>query len=519
MNSFSSINTALSALQAHQRALDTTGHNIANSNTEGYSRQRADLVTNRPYTSPGMNMPTGAGQVGQGVKVDSINRLRDNFIDGQIRRESQAGGYWNKMSEGLNRLELIYNEPSENNLGNSPNEFWSSLQELSNNPQDSSIRSTVRQRAVTLTDTFHSLHQQMSEFKGSMNSDIHSTVDEINSIIERIGDMNKEIVHIKGSDQEPNDLMDRRDLLFDQLNEKVDAQGQEDSRGNLDISIGGVKVVSGSNTNPLEIQEDPNNNYEDTIHYSNIDKEIQVDRGELKGLLEVRDEVVPEQLNELGTIATNMADHFNKIHQTGFDLDGVKGQNFFDIQFEIRHSDAELATIGDQIAAIDPDDISEDLSDAINDDLPGDLGDLTNTDLENLEPGQLIELNNAIDFELDFNSGANLIEVSQEILDSTRKIAAGNYSDNPRVAEVNNLGSGDSPYTYRIRTERPAEDGTVEFTIAELDGDETLNEFDGTAEIGESFTLEDNIDFDGGEFSGDITDLEITIKDRGEANI
>ena len=512
MNSFSSINTALSALQAQQRALDTTGHNIANANTEGYSRQRAELVTNRPYTSPGMNMPTGAGQVGQGVKVDSINRLRDNFIDGQIRRESQAGGYWNKMNEGLNRLELIYNEPSDNNLSASLNQFWSSLQELSNNPQDSAIRSTVRQRAVTLTDTFHSLHQQMSEFKGSMNNDIHSTVDEINSIIDRIGDMNKEIVHIKGSDQEPNDLMDRRDLLFDQLNEKVNAQGQEDSRGNLNISIGGVRVVSGSNTNPLEIQEDPNNNYEDTIHYSNIDKEIQVDQGELKGLLEVRDEVVPEQLNELGTIATNMADHFNKVHQTGFDLDGAKGGDFFEINFEIRHSDAELATIGDEIDNLPAGEISTDL---LND-LPSNLDNLTNADLEGLEPGQLIELNNAIDSELDFNSGANLIEVSQEILDSTRKIAAGNYSDNPRVAEVNDLGTGDSPYTYRIRTEQPAEDGTVEFKIAEMDGDEILNEFDGSAIIGESFDI-NSISTD---FSAEnIGDLNITIKDRGEANI
>ncbi|MFN2364810.1 MAG: flagellar basal body rod C-terminal domain-containing protein, partial [Halarsenatibacteraceae bacterium] len=127
-----------------------------------------------------------------------------------------------------------------------------------------------------------------------------------------------------------------------------------------------------------------------------------------------------------------------------------------------------------------------------------------------------------IDFELDFNSGANLIEVSQDILDSTRKIAAGNYSDNPRVAEVNDLGTGDSPYTYRIRTERPAEDGTVEFTIAELDGDEILNEFDGEATIGESFQIDDGtIDFNGESFSVDdeIDDLSITIKDRGEANI
>ncbi|MBF8437853.1 flagellar hook-associated protein FlgK [Halanaerobiaceae bacterium Z-7014] len=454
MNSFSSINTALSALQAQQRALDTTGHNIANSNTEGYSRQRAELSAARPYTSPGMNMPTTAGQVGQGVQVDNINRLRDDFIDGQIRRENQAGGYWDQVSEGLSRLELIYNEPSDNNLGNSLNEFWGSLQELSNDPQDSAIRSTVRQRAVTLTDTFHSLHDQMSEFKSSINNDVHSTVDEINSIIERIGDINKEIVHIKGSGQQPNDLMDTRDKLFDQLNEKVDARGSTDSRGNLDISIGGVKVVSGSSTNQLEIREDPDNNYEDTIHYSNIGKEIQVERGELKGLLEVRDEIIPAQLDELDTIAREMAEHFNRIHSTGYDLDGEQGGDFFELPDE--------------------------------------------------DSGE---------------SPAQLIEVSQEIMDSTRKIAAGNFSDNPRVAEVNNPGTGDSPYRYRIRTERPDEDGNVNFTIAEMEGDEILNEFSGTAEIGESFELTEIEDAVGEEFSGVVDDVTITLKSRGEANI
>ena len=481
MNSFSSINTALSALQAQQRALDTTSHNIANANTDGYSRQRAELSASRPYTSPGMNMPTTAGQVGQGVQVDNINRLRDDFIDGQIRRESQAGGYWDKVSEGLNRLELIYNEPSDNNLGASLNQFWSSLQELSNEPQDSAIRATVRQRAVTLTDTFQSLHQQMNEFKGSINNDVHSTVDEINSIIERIGDMNKEIVHIKGSGQQPNDLMDRRDLLFDQLNEKVDAQGRVDSRGNLDISIGGVKVVSGSSTNQLEIREDPDNNYEDTIHYSNIGKEIQVERGELKGLLQVRDEEIEGQLAELDTIAREMAEHFNAVHSTGFDLNGDQGGEFFDI----------------------PD---------------ADSGE----------------------------SAAQLIEVSQNIMDSTRNIAAGNYSDNPRTVEVNDPGDtvNPSPYTYKINIGRPDADGNFNISIAELDGEDPIHELtninsadldidnidDTEPLLGQEINLgdleqaiidhiDDPDEFNGFSASDQIQEVQLTLKSPGEARI
>lgn len=484
MNSFSSINTALSALQAHQRALDTTGHNIANASTEGYSRQRAELSTARPYTSPGLNMPTGAGQVGQGVQVDSINRLRDDFIDGQIRRESQAGGYWDKVSEGLNRLELIYNEPSENNLGNSLNDFWSSLQELSNEPQDSAIRATVRQRAVTLTDTFHSLHQQMREFKGSINGDVNSTVDEINSIMNRIADMNKEIVHIKGSGQQPNDLMDRRDKLFDELNEKIDVQGNLDSRGNLNISQGGVRIVSSDQVNELEVRDDPENNNEDSIHYSNIGKEIQVERGELKGLLQVRDEEIEGQLAELDTIAREMAEHFNAVHSTGFDLNGIQGGEFFDI----------------------PD---------------ADSGE----------------------------SAAQLIEVSQNIMDSTRNIAAGNYSDNPRTVEVNDPGdtANPSPYTYKINIGRPDADGNFNISIAELDGEDPIHELtninsaeldidnidDTEPLLGQEINLGDLEEaivqyyddigepeqFQGFSASDQIQEVQLTLKSPGEARI
>lgn len=541
MNSFSSINTALSALQAQQRALDTTSHNISNANTEGYSRQRAELSAARPYTSPGMNMPTGAGQVGQGVQVDNINRLRDDFIDGQIRRESQAGGYWDKVSEGLNRLELIYNEPSDNNLGNSLNEFWSSLQELSNEPQDSAIRATVRQRAVTLTDTFHSLHQQMREFKGSINNDVNSTVDEINSIMNRIADMNKEIVHIKGSGQQPNDLMDRRDKLFDELNEKIDVQGNLDSRGNLNISQGGVRIVSSDQVNELEMRDDPENNNEDSIHYSNIGKEIQVERGELKGLLQVRDEEIPQQLDELGTIALNMANHFNRIHQTGYDLDGVQGDKFFDINLEFSHSEAERTAIGQEIQAAIADGVfSEDLENKLT---AFDLDNLTNSDLESLEPGELLKINDEIDTKLDFNTGAQLLEVDQNIMDSTRNIAAGNYSDNPRVVEVNNPGNTDnpSPYTYRFNVGRPDADGNYEFSITELDGDEEINRltnintanleingepldmaFDSTVDFDEFEQaiieyINDPAEFDGFSASDQMSDVKFTIKTNGES--
>src|SRR5690554_6525217 len=172
-NYFNTINTALRALQAQQKSLDVTGHNIANANTEGYSRQRAIHSATDPYTVPGFGMPAGAGQVGTGVEIAEIARIRDKFIDGQINEEKQSLGYWEKMYEGLHRIKLIFNEPSDSSLSFAMTKFWESLQELSNNPEDPAVRESVKQTAQTMIDTFHNLNDQLADYKRSLNADVN----------------------------------------------------------------------------------------------------------------------------------------------------------------------------------------------------------------------------------------------------------------------------------------------------------------------------------------------------------
>ncbi len=341
---FSGINTALRALQTQQRSLDITGHNIANANNEEYSRQRAVHSATDPFPYPGMNMPNIAGQVGTGVEISEIQRIRDDFIDQQIRGESQDLGKWNKIYEGINRIELTFNEPSESGLSQSLDDFWQSLQDLSNYPEDEAARSTVQQRGQALVDTFNSLNSQLTDYKRSLNDDVNSVVDEINSLSTRIADLNNQISRIEATGNKANDLLDRRNALFNQLNEKIDVSGHIDDRNRLNISLGGTNLVSGNRVEELAIepartQEDL---YQDKIVFATNGKEADIGKGELAGILEIRDNAINQYQVHLDKIAFNLAHRFNEVHKSGYDAEGNKGENFFNIGDKITGAAGEI---------------------------------------------------------------------------------------------------------------------------------------------------------------------------------
>ena len=333
-NYFNILNTGLRALKTQKKSLDTVSHNIANANTEGYSRQRAVHSTTDPYTVPGMNMPEGAGQVGTGVEVSEIERVRDSFIDGQINGKKQEQGFWKKRQEGLHRIELILNEPSDKSLASNMDKFWSSLQELSNNPEDAAVRTTVKERGLTLVDNFHSMHKQLTDYKRSLNNDVKTTVNNINSLAKRIADLNGQIVHIKGTGKNPNDLMDKRDLLFEKLNNKVNVQGHTDERGSLNVSIGGVGIVNQDSVNQLDTTSS-GTDYQDDVIFKDTGKQANVSGGTLKGLMHVRDNELNSEkdsngyIGQINKLAETFKEEFNTVHSKGYTLNNNEGGDFF----------------------------------------------------------------------------------------------------------------------------------------------------------------------------------------------
>lgn len=328
-STFFGIDIARRALQTQQRALDVLGHNIANANTPGYSRQVAVQATTQPYTYPSRHMPTGAGQVGTGVQITAIKRVRDEFIDMQMRNETESAGRWQARRDALHQVELIFLEPSDLSLRSAMDQFWQSLQDLHLQPESDAARAVVRERALSLTSTFQHVHKQLTDLQWDLDRLARLEVERINSLSERLADVNSQIFRVVNSGQEPNDLLDRRDELLLELSELVDITVVITDSKMANVSIGGLSIVSGPQATMLRAEPDPANQDMVTVRWGNTNRAVLPQNGRLAGVLEARDELVADYLNSLNELAATLVNEFNAVHSAGYALDGSTGVNFF----------------------------------------------------------------------------------------------------------------------------------------------------------------------------------------------
>jgi flagellar hook-associated protein 1 FlgK len=328
-NIFSGLHLGLRALETQRKSLDVTGHNIANANNENYNKQRAVHKASYPYTAPGLSNHGGAGQFGTGVELEQIERVKDQFISSQIFKEVQTSGYWGEMQRGLEKVEYIFNEPSESGIDTAINGFWNSLQDLSNNPSDNAARNMVRENAYNLIDSFQSVENQLMDYKESINDNLSNAVADINQISTKIADLNKQIVSVKGSGQSPNDLLDQRDALYKELNGMINVQGREDAQGNLIVSTNGLQLVNGSDAYELEIEAGEPGQYNDKIIHSRTGTEVEPTNGKVAAWRQMRDEKLDFYAGRLDKLAQTMVEEFNAQHKAGYDAKGDQGVNFF----------------------------------------------------------------------------------------------------------------------------------------------------------------------------------------------
>ena len=213
---FSTFNVAKSGMSAQQQVINTTSHNISNAATEGYSRQRAVLKTNAPQTTTG----SVAGQIGTGAQVAAIERIRDTFLDYQVRNENSIYEQYTTREKFLSEIEGIFNEPSDSGLSTQLGAFFDAWQELSKQPQSSNARTVVAQQALALTDLINSSYNKLQNLRNNAQDLMLSSVKNINSILSKLDDYNRQIVSVTASGNTPNDLMDKRDMLLDELSGK-----------------------------------------------------------------------------------------------------------------------------------------------------------------------------------------------------------------------------------------------------------------------------------------------------------
>ncbi|MBC7336931.1 MAG: flagellar hook-associated protein FlgK, partial [Clostridia bacterium] len=202
------------------------------------------METTTPWPVPSVNMPAGAGQIGTGVEVSLIERIRDTFLDRQIRNELATLGLWEQRRDALEQVEVVFMEPGETGLATLLGQFWDSWQELSKYPESMPVRTTVIETAQALAEALRHTYRQLETIRSDLNYLIKLKVDEINTLARQIADLNKQIVTIKAAGMSPNDLLDRRDLLLDELGKivAIEVEPVTVDRGGETYDTGAVKV-------------------------------------------------------------------------------------------------------------------------------------------------------------------------------------------------------------------------------------------------------------------------------------
>jgi len=312
------------ALMTYRLAMNITGHNVANANTPGFSRQRPILTTTLP-------IDFRPGQLGTGVKVDQIERMRDQFLDIQVRGETSSVGQWEERQKFLGEVETIFNEPSDSSLNNALSDFWNSWQDLANDPENMATRVSVREKAQLLSNTFHRVRSKLRRVQEDINQSIAGKVEDINSLAGRIAKLNGKIVRIEISGENANDLRDQRDLLIDQLSKLADISTVELDDGSVTISIAGNSLVERVNTVDLgtSVRSSTYGAVLD-VSYGQGGQVLTFTDGELKGLMDLRDEVVPQYIGDLDSLASTLITRVNALHSAGYGLDGTTtGLDFF----------------------------------------------------------------------------------------------------------------------------------------------------------------------------------------------
>ncbi|MCW2977213.1 MAG: flgK [Actinomycetia bacterium] len=315
ISTFLGVETALRGILAQQRAIDTAGHNIANASTVGYSRQRADFATTTPMDD------TPSGLLGTGVDVVQYQRLRDSFIDIQLRAQTMRKGSAQAQQDGLNQVELSLNEPSDTGVSSLLSKYWASWQSLANAPESLATRQALVQSAASLANGLNTLASQFSTVLAQTTQQQGITLAQVNSIGTQIASLTGAIKSAQLAGAQPNDLLDKRDVLIDQLSELGNVSvsttaGSPGTLGAIDVSIGGTLLVSDTTASTLALPL------------------ASLTSGKLAGLQSVLTTIGTAStgyIGKLNQLAAALAAKTNTQHALGTDLAGATGGAFFTV--------------------------------------------------------------------------------------------------------------------------------------------------------------------------------------------
>jgi flagellar hook-associated protein 1 FlgK len=320
------LNVAGNALLTHRKAINVTGNNIANVNTPGYSRQKLILENSA-------SAPSSVGPMGSGVEAVSVERVYDRFLGVQINSQNESLGRWEARKEGLELVEVIFNESGAFGLSQSLSQFWGAWQNLTNDPSGYNERVVLLSDSEAVAATLNRIYADLENARQGFDSSIEEAVAEINRQSQQIVELNNKIAEVEVSGHTANEYRDQRDLALKELAELIDINTFEDATGKVTVLTGtGQPLVEGNTSRNLTTQLN-GFGYKDIAWVSPDGTPVNItgniSNGNLKGWLEARDVDVRGYMRQLDILAEGLMERVNTLHRAGYGLDGSNGNDFF----------------------------------------------------------------------------------------------------------------------------------------------------------------------------------------------
>lgn len=317
-----------SALNSMQRAIATTGHNIANVNTEGYSRQEVLLGTRTPEK-------VGLVEIGTGVEVSNIRRAHDHFLMTDVQSRSSSNGYFQLYAKTAQNVDGLLADPSTG-IAPAIDKFFAAMEAVAANPSSAPERQVLLSEAEMLTQRFNYVDTRLSEFAGELNTRMTNMTEDINALAIDIAQLNESIVSLSSSSRgTPNDLLDRRDQAITDLSKLIGVQTATQEDGSINVLIGkGQRLVVGNNAEQLRMvlpaaQDGPSQLFLSVPSGAESEVTSKLTGGELGGVLDAGAKLINKARREVGLLAVGITETFNRQHSQGSDLNGDQGEAFF----------------------------------------------------------------------------------------------------------------------------------------------------------------------------------------------
>lgn len=328
-SAFSGIELGKRGLFAHQVALQTTGHNLTNAARPDYSRQRVELTSAAPLDRPGATRADRPGQIGQGVDVARVARVRDVLLERRIVAQGSEESYWQERDRYLLMVEQVYNEPTDLSVRNLMDRFWDSWQDLSVHPDQMASRQAVLQRGEALVEGIRLRYDSLDQIRSMLEDEVGGAVRQINDLTADIASLNIEIERVQAAGDNPNDLLDRRDALVGELSRYVDITVDDRDPNEYNVHTGGRILIQGGLRRRLETAINPGNDGLSDVRWADSGENAVFRSGRLASFIEMRDGDLRNEIQNLDNMTVNFMDLVNEIHRGAYGLNQRTQQDFF----------------------------------------------------------------------------------------------------------------------------------------------------------------------------------------------